>query len=263
MAPDLTRSGAGQDDNVPSSRRVRGARLPLVGALCHGSGDRSPRRSPWVAGRGSKDMTIRSRTAKSLTGRGVGLGLASLLVALAAVGCSGSSTTPSSTAQARSTATVVPSETPNGTPMLPAQVDTPTPTPVETTATPTLSFDRNQLRTDITSGAAKEEYPAITTAQLKTDWQTFAETNPDFVSEAGKMFGQCTDPDKTEPGWTAVQTAPCGTLARALASRIEKTGGQTTLTFFDQFIGWSLGSQGPISWTGAAGLRDFARALQP
>jgi hypothetical protein len=248
---------------VSSSRRVRGARLPLVGALCHGSGDRSPRRSPWVAGRGSKDMTIRSRTAKSLTGRGVGLGLASLLVALAAVGCSGSSTTPSSTAQARSTATVVPSETPSGTPTLPAQAATPTPTPVETTATPTLSFDRNQLRTDITSGAAKKEYPAITTAQLKTAWATFAETDPDFVNAWGKTFEQCTNPDKTDPGWMAVQTAPCGNLANRLASRVEITGGQTTLTFLDQFIGWALGSQGPISWTGEAGLRDFARALQP
>jgi hypothetical protein len=208
-------------------------------------------------------MTIRSRTAESLTGRGVGLGLASLLVALAAVGCSGSSTAPSSTPQTRSTPTVVPSETPSGTATLPVQVETPTPEPVETTAIPTLSFDRNQLRTDITSGAAKTEYPAITAAQLKTDWQTFAETDPDFVSAWQKTFNECTDPDKTDPGWMASQTAPCGNLAHTLAGRIENTGSQTTLTFLDQFVGWALGPQGPISWKANGGLANFARTLQP
>jgi hypothetical protein len=126
-----------------------------------------------------------------------------------------------------------------------------TPTPIETPA-PTSNFDAQKLAADIQSGAAKTEYPAVTTAKLITDFQTLLAASPAAQADALliKTFNGCVTPDKTIPqGWAMIQDSRCNTAATHLGNLARTSSNPSAVVIFiGQYVGWALSKQGPAQF---------------
>ena len=176
-----------------------------------------------------------------------GLGLAAAVAACGTGGptptAANATGTPSATASTEVT-TAVPAPTATL-----AEAPTPTTTP---TSVPTSNFDATKLAADIASGAARTEYPAVTTAQLKTDFQTLLAASPAAQADAllVKTFGGCITPDKSVPqGWEILQDSRCNTAATHLGNLARTSSNPSAVVvLIGQYVGWALSKEGPAQF---------------
>jgi hypothetical protein len=151
-----------------------------------------------------------------------------------ATGCQGvaqspaSSSTPSRSIPASTETTATPTASP--TPLI-----TPTAT-VEVTKAP-LAFDVEKLVADIASGEAKNEYPAVTAAALKTELDKLAKTNTDVanIPEVNENTQKCTSNIVD-----AVQYTACVRETADLVILANKSGNPAVVEAAHDLIGYSL-----------------------
>jgi hypothetical protein len=185
--------------------------------------------------------------------------IAGVLAVLVAACGSAATPSPSSTEGAHPSPTATETPSPTAAPSA-----TPTPSP-QVTPAPTGAFDATKLAADIESGAAKTEYPAVTTAKLKIDFQTLLDNNSSARSDTvlKRVFDSCMNPDKSFPTWMSDQGSLCVSTARHLGNLARATNDPNVIDTTDEFIGWSLGSQGPAVFDRQTWRDQLAQSVLP
>lgn len=142
--------------------------------------------------------------------------------------------------------------TPNTTPS--TSVDTsPTVTPTPEITKAPVPFDVQKLVTDISSGEAKNEYPAVTASALKTEFTELFKTNSDLANVpyiSGLMAACLIHND--------LQLGSCESATANLVIASNETKNPDIIKLTKDTIGYSLGNV----FTDPASLDDYAATIK-